>query len=86
MFTIKADSELQKHLNNLEKHYPPEVCLEINHFIEILKRDGQFSKTDFYDVNTNKISGSACNLFYRSNLANKEVLIIAVKPKPADIF
>lgn len=55
MFNIKADSELQKQLNNLQKYYPPEVRLEINHFIDILKRDGQFSKTDFYDVNTHKI-------------------------------
>jgi hypothetical protein len=86
MFNIKADSELQKQLNNLQKYYPPEVRLEINHFIDILKRDGQFSKTDFYDVNTHKISGLSCNLFYRSNFANKEVLIIAIKLKPADIF
>ena len=47
MFNIKAESELQKQLNKPEDYYPPEVCVEFNQFIEILRRDGQFSKTDF---------------------------------------
>jgi hypothetical protein len=86
MFNIKAESELQKQLNNLEDYYPPEVCVEINQYLEILKRDGQFSKTDFYDVNTNKIPGLTCNLFYRPDFAKKEVLIIGVRVKLADVF
>lgn len=86
MFKISADPRLQKELSNPEKYYPPEVCYELNQFLEILKRDGHLSKTDFYDVNTNKISGVTCNLFYRPNFANKEVLLIDVKMKPADVF
>ncbi|MDB9305087.1 hypothetical protein PN488_11975 [Nodularia spumigena CS-591/12] len=86
MFNIKAESELQKQLNNPQDYYPPEVCVEINQFVEILRRDGQFSKTDFFDLNTNKISGLTCNLFYRPDFAKEEVLIIAVKVKPADVF
>ncbi|MBD1834503.1 hypothetical protein H6F61_17820 [Cyanobacteria bacterium FACHB-472] len=86
MFKISADPRLQKKLNNPGKYYPPEVCYELNQFLEILKRDGHLSKTDFYDVNTNKISGVTCNLFYRPNFANKEVLLIDVKMKPADLF
>ncbi|MFM6309251.1 MAG: hypothetical protein ACKPGB_13425, partial [Dolichospermum sp.] len=86
MFNIKAESELQKQLNKLEDYYPPEVCVEFNQFLEILRRDGQFSKTDFYDVNTNQISGLTCNLFYRPDFEKGEVLIIALKVKPADVF
>ncbi|MFE1744784.1 hypothetical protein [Coleofasciculus sp. H7-2] len=86
MFKISADPRLQKELSNPEKYYPPEVCYELNQFLEILKRDGHLSKTDFYDVNTNKISGVTCNLFYRPNFANKEVLLIDVKMKPADVY
>jgi hypothetical protein len=52
----------------------------------LLKRDGHFSKTDFYDVNTNKISGVTCNLFYRPDFTKNEVLLIDVKVKPADVF
>ena len=54
--------------------------------LDILKRDGQFSKTDFYDVNTHKISGRTCNLFYRPDFKKKTVLVIDVKVKCADIF
>jgi hypothetical protein len=86
MFTIRAELELQKKLKNPEEYYPPEVCAEMDQSLEILKRDGQFSKTDFYDINTNKVSGITCNLFYRPDLAKKEVLIIAVKVKPANVF
>jgi hypothetical protein len=86
MFKICADPELQKKLNHPEKYFPSEVCQELNQFLEILKRDGQFSKTDFYDVNTNKISGVTCNLFYRPDFAKYEVLLIDVKVKPADVF
>ena len=86
MFNIKAESELQKQLNKPGDYYPPEVCVEFNQFLEILRRDGQFSKTDFYDVNTNQISGMTCNLFYRPDFEKGEVLIIALKVKPADVF
>ena len=86
MFKICADPDLQKKLNNLEKFFPSEVCRELNHFLEILKRDGQFSKTDFYDINTHKVLGITCNLFYRPNFAKNEVLLIDVKMKPADVF
>ena len=86
MFKICADPELQKKLNHPEKYFPSEVCQELNQFLEILKRDGQFSKTDFYDINTNQISGVTCNLFYRPDFAMHEVLLIDVKVKPADVF
>lgn len=86
MFKICTALELQKKLNNPEKFFPSEVCQELNQFLEILKRDGQFSKTDFYDVNTNKISGVTCNLFYKPDFAKNEVLLIDVKVKPADVF
>lgn len=86
MFKISAALALQKKLNNPDTYYPPEVCQELNQFLEILKRDGHLSKTDFYDVNTNEISGVTCNLFYRPDFANNEVLIIEVKVKPADVF
>jgi len=86
MFKICADRELEEKLNNPEKYFPSEVRRELNQFLEILKRDGQFSKTDFYDINTNKISGITCNLFYRPNFAKHELLLIDVKMKPADVF
>lgn len=86
MFKICADPELQKKLNNSEKYYPTEVSQELNQFLEILKTDGHFSKTDFYDVNTNKVSGVTCNLFYKTDFAKHEVLLIDVKVKLADVF
>ncbi|MFB8788814.1 MAG: hypothetical protein U7123_08185 [Potamolinea sp.] len=86
MFKICADPELQKKLNNPERYFPSEVCPELNQFLEILKRYGQFSQTDFYDINTNKISGVTCNLFYKPDFAKEEVLLIEVKVKPADVF
>jgi len=94
MFTIVcAGSDLQERLQNPEKYYPPEVCQELNVFLQILKRDGQLSKTDFYDLNTHCISGRTLNLYYRPNsvigktqFPQKEVLIINLKMKAADIF
>lgn len=86
MFEIIAEPELQERLKNLEKYYPREVCFELNQFLEILQRDGCLSKTDFYDLNTHKASGVTCNLFYRPNLEKKEVLLIDVRMKPADVF
>lgn len=87
MFTIKCvGSELQQKLKNPEEFYPSEVCQELNQFLEILKQNGSCSKTDFYDVNTNRISAITFNLYYRSDFAKKEVLVINLKMKPADVF
>jgi len=81
MFKILTSNEVQNRLKNLEKEYPCEVRSEIKHYIEILQRDGIMSKTDFYDTNTNKISGFACNIFFRTNFQKKEVLIIDIRIK-----
>ncbi|WP_193200375.1 hypothetical protein [Nostoc sp. MG11] len=86
MFEIASTPELQKKIKNLEEYYPPEVCHEINHFLEILKQDGHLSKTNFYDINTNEISGLYCNIFYKPCLEQKKVLLIDIKMKAADIF
>jgi hypothetical protein len=87
MFEIKcAGSILQKQLSNMEASYPPEVCQELSSILRILQRDGQFTRTDFYDINTNRISAATCYLFYRSDFEREEVLIIDLKLKPADVF
>lgn len=86
MFKIKAEPQVQKKLTNPEEYYPPEVCQELNQYLEILMRDGHFIKTDFYDVNTNVICGVTCNVFYRPDLTRKEVLLIDIKMKHADVF
>ncbi len=85
-FTILVDQETQEKINNPEKYFPPEACAEIKYFIQILERDGQLTKTDFYDINTNKISGVAVNLFYRVNFTKNQVLIIDIKVKSTDIL
>jgi len=87
MFTITCiGSDLQARLKHPEAFYPPEVCQELTHFLEILQRDGHFSRTEFYDVNTNKISAVTFNLFYRPDFNGKKVLVIDLKLKPADVF
>ncbi|MEQ9553222.1 MAG: hypothetical protein RIM23_26820 [Coleofasciculus sp. G3-WIS-01] len=86
MFKICADPKLQEKLNNPQKYFPSEVCQELNQFLKVLERDGQFTKTDFYDINTNKIPGITCSLFYRPDFVKGEVLIIDVKIKQADLF
>ncbi|HLO51317.1 MAG TPA: hypothetical protein VK211_23080, partial [Kamptonema sp.] len=65
---------------------PDEVCSELRQVLDILRKDGLFSRTDFYDVNTNMIAGGTFNLFYRVDFARKEVLVIEVKVKVADVF
>jgi hypothetical protein len=85
-FEIILAPELQNKLKNPEKYYSPEVCQEIEHFLGFLKKDGQLTKTDFYDTNTQLISGLTCNLFYRPNFPNKKVLLIDIKMKTSDIF
>lgn len=74
-FEIILAPELKKKLKNPEKYYSPEVCQEIEHFLEFLKKDGQLTRTDFYDTNTQVISGLTCNLFYRPNFQTKKVLL-----------
>lgn len=90
---IFAGSELQQKFQHLERHYPPEVCQELRLFLSILQKRGQFTRTDFYDTNTERISAETFYLFYRTNvirkgkrILKKEVLIIDVRTKPADVF
>jgi hypothetical protein len=85
MFSINCvGAELQQKLKTLQ--YPDEVVQELSHFLEILQRDGHIIRTDFCDINTNKISAVTFNLFYRTDFSKKEVLIVDVKVKPADVF
>jgi hypothetical protein len=90
---ICAGSELQQRLQNPEKYYPPEVACELTLLLGILQKDGLLTKTDFYDLNTHRISAETFFLFYRPNIVRKgkrivkkEVLIIDLKMKPADVF
>lgn len=94
MFEIRfAGSELQQKFQYAERYYPPEVCQELRLILSILQKNGQFTRTDFYDTNTERISAETFYLFYRTNvirkgkrILNKEVLIIDVKMKPADVL
>lgn len=94
MFEITyADPELEKKVKNSEKYYPPEVCRELDFFLNTLRKDGQLSKTDFYDINTQRVSLSTLYLFYRPNIVRsndiftkKEILIIDIHSKPADVL
>jgi hypothetical protein len=94
MFQLTAvSSELSQKLQNPEKFFPPEVSQELVRFLEILQRDGQFTRTNFYDVNTHHVSGEYLHLFYRPQIVRKgtrvikrEVLIVDVGIKSADVF
>jgi hypothetical protein len=90
---VYANAKLKQELEKPEGIYPVEVCEEIAEFIAILKRDGQFTKTDFFDSNTHRVSGRTLYLFYRpqfvspdNHIDKREVLIIGVTIKPADVF
>src|SRR5690242_11694974 len=85
-FEITTAPELQKKLKNREKYYSSEACQEIEHFLEILKKHGQVSKTDFYDINTHVIKGITCKIFYRPNFSKKQVLLIDIKMEIANAF
>ncbi|MBD2505092.1 DUF7226 domain-containing protein [Anabaena azotica] len=86
MFELVSAPELQKKIKNLEKYYPPEVSQEVKHFLEILEKDGHLSKTNFYDINTNEISGLYSNIFYKPVLEENKVILIDIRMKAADIF
>jgi hypothetical protein len=94
MFSIVCvDPDLKRKLEDPRAAFPPEVAQELASYLEVLKRDGQVSKTDFYDTNTHRISANTFYLFYRPNIVfdganflKQEVLIISVKLKPADVF
>lgn len=90
---VYVNSKLKQELENPEAIYPVEVCKEVSELIAILKRDGQLTKTDFFDSNTHRISGRTLYLFYRpqiispkSNVSQREVLILGLQIKPADVF
>jgi len=86
MFKIVAAPDVQKKLNNLKENYPVEVCEEVRHFIGILKREGNVRGTNFYDINTNEISGLTCKIFFRIYPEQKTVSILDIKTKIIDVF
>jgi len=86
MFKILVPSDVQKKLEIIEKAYPIEVGSEVQHYIDILKRDGGIKKNNLYDTNTNEVSGSRCSIFFRTNYQKKEVLIVDVILRLLDIF
>ncbi|MBE9102478.1 DUF7226 domain-containing protein [Vacuolonema iberomarrocanum] len=90
---ICADAELKKKLRNPEEFYPPEVCQELDFILSSLRKHGQLARTDFYDINTHRISANTFYFFYRPQVVKgglegnrKEVLIIDLKMKTADVF
>ena len=90
---VYANSKLKQELEEPKGLYPVEVCEEIAELIKILKRDGQLTKTDFFDSNTHRVSGRTLYLFYRpqfvspnNDIGKGEVLIIGAQIKPADVF
>lgn len=86
---VYANSQLKQEIENPRNTYPLEVCEEIVELVAILKKHGQLSRTDFFDVNTHRISGRTLFLFYRPQVSfqdKKEVLIVGLKIKPADVF
>lgn len=83
---ICSTPELEKEINAPEKYYPVEVCQELPYFLNALRKYGDVSKTDFLDIATRRIPGNTLDLYYRTNFERKEVLLIKVKVKSADIF
>lgn len=87
MFDLEySDPDLKSKIENLEKHYPDEVCCELPHFLKGLKRDGQVSGTDYFRGGINRISARTFFLHYVPDRQRGVVNLVDLKVKSAELL
>ncbi|MEO0868192.1 MAG: hypothetical protein AAFY17_07035 [Cyanobacteria bacterium J06642_11] len=87
MFKITfADRLLKERVEDPQKHYPDEVCLELPPFLEALEKSGQVSGADYFLGNISRISANTFELHYVVDVNAKTVKIIELNVKSLDLL